>query len=81
MLNIFSTSQWTALVILLMGIVLTGGQGGYQVTPDSPCPALFRYQYDGNEWQGVLDVPYNALAQTIKVNVMLTVKARLPSVS
>lgn len=82
MLIMFSVFRWTTpLLIAVLAIALTGGQSGYQQTPDSPCPNIFRYHYDGNEWQGIVDVPYNSLAQTIKLNVMLTVKAQLPTVS
>lgn len=83
MLTIFSVSRWTMplLIIIIMAIALAIGQNGYQQAPDSPCPHLFRYHWDGSEWQGILDVPYNSLAQTIKLNVMLTIKAQLPTVS
>lgn len=73
-------------MLLLLTILMTfcpelcGGQGGYQQTPASPCPDLFRYRYDGNEWHGMLEIPFASLGQTIKLNVMLSLKAQLPTV-
>lgn len=46
----------------------------------SPCPDLFQYRFDGAEWYGVTELPSPQLGQTIKLNVLLSLRAQLPTV-
>lgn len=46
----------------------------------SPCPELFQYRFDGAEWYGVAELPSPQLGQTIKLNVLLSLRAQLPTV-
>lgn len=47
---------------------------------NSPCPDLFSYQFDGGEWYGMVEIPSPPLGQTIKLNVLLSVRVKLPTV-
>lgn len=51
-----------------------------QSEPASPCPDLFQYRFDGAEWYGVTELPSPQLGQTIKLNVLLSLRAQLPTV-
>lgn len=46
----------------------------------SPCPELFQYRFDGAEWYGVAELPSPQLGQTIKLNMLLSLRAQLPTV-
>lgn len=54
-----------------------------QTTPTSPCPNIFKYQYDTEigEYWGLVQVPSQTIGSTLHLTVNLTVNARLPSVS
>lgn len=84
MVALLAALSWTACdrsVGQPQGQPQTGaGKQGYLSLPSSPCPDIFRYLFDGNEWFGMLEVPYLDTQETIKLNVLLSVQAQLTTV-
>lgn len=52
-----------------------------QNVPSSPCPNLFQYAHDGYQWFGMAQLPSVKLGQTLKVDVVLSLGAQLPTAS
>lgn len=50
-----------------------------QNVPPSPCPNFFRYSIDGQDIVGLLKIPSPELGKTLKINLELSVRTRLPS--
>lgn len=51
----FQNTIFVVLVILLKCIDFTNPQ--YYDIPSSPCPQLFQYKYNGNDWIGEVELP------------------------
>lgn len=51
-----------------------------QSVPASPCQNMFQYQREGYEWTGLAQVQSLPLGQAMKTEVMLSLRAKLPSV-
>lgn len=64
-------------VILCVHVKHSSEQSG---PPQSPCPNMFQYAHDGREWIGTAQVQGSPLGQTTKLEVMLSLRAQLPSV-
>lgn len=63
------------IIVLIFVCGLAGAQD-----LQTPCPDIFQYRYDGGEWIGMVEIPSPPLGQTIKLNVMLSLRAQLPTV-
>lgn len=75
--NIMEKRIFSELIVILC-LMIENGFG--QNLPPSPCPNLFQYMHDGNEWFGLAELPSGPLGQTTKINVMLSLGAQLPTV-
>lgn len=64
-------------VILCVHVDQSIGQG--QI-PASPCQNMFQYVREGYEWVGSAQVQSLPLGQTTKLEIMLSLRAKLPSV-
>lgn len=64
-------------VILCVHVDQSSEQSGI---PASPCQNMFYYQREGYEWVGLAQVKSLPLGQTTKLEVMLSLRAKLPSV-
>lgn len=64
-------------VILCVHVDHSSEQSGL---PSSPCQNMFQYQHDGVEWIGAAQIQSLRLGQTMKLEVMLSLRAQLPSV-
>ena len=47
----------------------------------SPCPQLFQYRFDGQQWFGILEIPSPQVGQTVKLNIKMSLRAQLPTVN
>lgn len=65
-------------VILCVRVDLSSEQSGG--IPSSPCQNMFQYQREGYEWIGLAQVQSLPLGQSMKTEVMLSLRAKLPSV-
>lgn len=64
-------------VILCVYVDQSSEQSGI---PTSPCQNMFYYQREGYDWVGLAQVQSLPLGQTTKLEVMLSLRAKLPSV-
>lgn len=48
--------------------------------PSSPCPTIFQYKHDGIEWFGMTQIQSLPLGQSTKLQVILSLRAQIPSV-
>lgn len=62
---------------LIISVSKLQGQG----IPETPCPALFQYDFNGNEYFGIIELPSPRIGQTVKLNVIMSLRAQLPTVS
>lgn len=51
-----------------------------QESPESPCPKIFNYQFNGNEWFALIQPQSFLAGPTITFEVTLSLRAELPSV-
>lgn len=63
-------------VILCVHVDWSSEQG----LPANPCPNMFQYQREGYEWVGSAQIQTLPLGQITKLEVMLSLRAKLPSV-
>lgn len=68
---------WIILFSVNLLVKVINGQN----LPQIPCPELFRYNFDGQKWYGFLQIPSPQLGEKFKVNVEMSLKASLPTVS
>lgn len=64
-------------VILCVHVDRSSEQSGI---PTSPCQSIFQYQREGYDWIGLVQIQSLPLGQAMKVEVMLSLRAKLPSV-
>jgi len=66
-------------LIILFSVHLTFLYG--QIGPEqSPCPDLFQYIFNGNEWYGIIEGPNPSTKHTIHLKVTLSLAAQLSTV-
>lgn len=66
------------LHLLLLGIKfrVTQQQPSKGDIPDSPCPQLFKYKYNGNDWYGELELPSPPIQhREVILKVVLSLRA------
>lgn len=68
---------YVVCVILCVQVDQSSEQSGM---PSSPCQNMFQYQREGYEWIGLAQIQSLPLGQTTKLEVMLSLRAKLPSV-
>lgn len=67
---------------MVLSLVLLKVDCQYEQTPQSPCPALFVYQMDGNTVHGYITLKFSGeILSNLHLRVNFTVAARLASVS
>lgn len=64
------------IILLTTQVTRLTGQG-----QQSPCPDIFQYRYDGNEWSGYMEIQGPQIGQSIHLVLYLSLKARLSTVS
>lgn len=64
------------IILLTTQVISLVGQG-----QQSPCPEIFQYRYDGNEWSGYMQIQGPQIGQSIHLVLYMSLKARLSSVS
>lgn len=52
-----------------------------QSVPSSPCPNIFQYAYEGNQWVGMIQLSNVQYSSELKVDVVLSLRAQLPTAS
>ncbi|GAB0088229.1 Serine protease gd [Sergentomyia squamirostris] len=57
-------------MIILTGVVV-------KCQPNSPCPRIFHYIYNGQEWQGVIEITSPPIGVTINLSVLLVVPQKI----
>lgn len=73
---LFGARKITPCVLLL--ILANRACGQQDNHPLSPCPYIFQYKFDGNEWYGVVQVPDSPFhKQRIELDVKLTLRATI----
>lgn len=55
-------SNFLFRIILLIGLAVNSHQE-FNNFPVSPCPNVFLYKYDGQEWHGEIKIPTSAILQ------------------
>lgn len=70
----FQNIIFLVLFLLLKRIDLTNPQ--YYDIPSSPCPQLFQYKYNGNDWIGELELPSPPIQHhEVILHITLSLKA------
>lgn len=58
-----------------------GSGSSYNDVPISPCPDIFYYELNGNEWTGIVSLQNLENAEFIKLNLQMSIRAKLTNVS
>ncbi|XP_077298829.1 serine protease gd-like isoform X2 [Arctopsyche grandis] len=66
------STYWLLCFYLSVLIIGIAGQ-------ESPCPNLFRYEYGGNQWFGVIRIPSSSFGSQIAMTVSMSLGAQLPT--
>lgn len=69
---------WIYIVCVILCVHVD--RSSEQSIPANPCPNMFQYQREGYEYVGFAQVQSLPLGQTTKLEVMLSLRAKLPSV-
>lgn len=67
---------WMCVILLCVHV----DHSNEQNIPSSPCQDMFQYQRDGYEFIGLVQMQSLPLGQAMKLEVMLSLRAKLPSV-
>lgn len=62
-----------AIVLIKFDFILGQGQ-------QSPCPEYFQYQFDGDQWYGLIDIQ-SPPGQSIRLDAFFSLKAQLFTVN
>lgn len=71
---------WNYAICVILLSVLVHHSNQQSGIPLSPCPNIFIYQHDGIEWFGMTQIPSAPFGQATKLEVILSLRAQLPSV-
>lgn len=56
-------------------------QNNHNDVPISPCPDMFYYELNGNDWTGIVSLQNIQNAEFVKLNLQMTIRAKLVNVS
>lgn len=71
-------SFWIYFVFAFSCVYVDQSNGQYGI----PCPHMFKYEWEGSEWVGLVQVQSVPLGITMNIEIMLSTRAKLiPSVN
>lgn len=74
MKNIFVVRNYAIFCIALINLIFINDSKQQISLPENPCPDIFKYQQDGNNTFGVLELPTPENKMEIILKVRITAK-------